>query len=72
MVWDKSARIEFIKPGLNTVSAEFVITDSDMELILKQTAGGEKYFHDFTVQILDENGEEVAEVIKRLYIRKKV
>lgn len=71
VVWDKSAQIEFIKPGVNTVSVEFVVTDSDLDDIYKNTESGEKYFHNFRLLILDEGKETVAEVKKRLYIRKK-
>ncbi len=71
VVWDKSAQIEFIKPGLGTVSAGFIITEREVEYIIKQTAGGKKYFHDFMIEILDENGEPAAKVEKRLYIREK-
>lgn len=71
VVWDQAAQIKFIKPGTGTVSAEFKITDSAVEEIISQTAGGEKYFRDFEVLINDEQGGLTARVTKKLYIRRK-
>ena len=71
VVWDQAAEIKFIKPGRGTVSAEFKITDGAVEEIIAQTAGGEKYFHDFEVLINDEQGGRIARVTKKLYIRRK-
>ncbi len=72
VVWDKSANIDFIKPGINTVIAKFLITDDHLKTILENTANGQKYFHEFEVKIEDENNELVALVKKVLYIRKKI
>lgn len=71
LVWDKSARIEFIKPGKGKVSAEFTITDEDLETIRQNTANGEKYFHTFHLDVVDSDLESVARVEKVLYIKKK-
>ena len=71
LVWDKSAEIDFVKPGKGRVSAEFRIRDEDLEIILSNTARGEKYLHTFDVEVLDDTGTLVARVKKVLYIRKK-
>ncbi len=71
IVWDKAAHIEFVKPGKGTVRAEFRIIDEHVAAIIARTANGEKYLPDFKVDITDEAGEIVAQVIKTLYIRKK-
>lgn len=71
VIWDKAARIEFVKPGRGTVRAAFRITDDQVADIIVRTAGHEKYLPAFTVDITDEAGEIVARVIKTLYIRKK-
>ena len=70
-VWDSRATIEYLKPGRGTVIARFAITDSELREILDKTAGGEKHFPDFIVQITDEAGDVVARVLKTLYVRKK-
>ncbi len=71
VVWDKSANIDFIKPGIGTVMAKFVITDDQIENILKNTASGQKYFQELEVKVTDERGALIALVKKMLYIRKK-
>ena len=70
-VWDSRATIEYLKPGRGTVTARFSITDDDLREILDKTAGGEKHFPDFIVEITDEAGDVVARVLKTLYVRRK-
>ncbi len=70
-VWDKSAEIEFIKASKSKVAAVIRISDEDIETIKRQTENGEKYFADFTIEIIDEDRDLVARVRKTIYIRKK-
>ena len=70
-VWDRSASIDYLKPGRGTVTARFRIDDAAVADILEKTASGEKYFPEFTVEITDAAGEVVARVQKTLYVRKK-
>ena len=70
-VWDSRASIEYLKPGRGTVTARFKIDDAAVADILAKTAGGEKYFPEFTVDITDVSGEVVARVLKTLYVRRK-
>lgn len=70
-VWDKSANIDFVKPGKGTVQSILNISDDDISTIKLNTDGGEKYFHRFNVEILDSQGDIVANVGKILYIKKK-
>lgn len=71
IVWDKTATIQFRKPGRGTVSARFHLTDQVLIDIRTQTANGDKYLHEFSVDIIDSDGELVARGIKTLYIRRK-
>lgn len=71
IVWDKSADIEFIKPGTGTVSATFIITDEMLKEIKEKTANGDKFLPTYPVVITDERGEIVAKANKTLYIRRK-
>ena len=71
IVWDKAAKIDFIKPGRGTVRAVFTLTKDDIEHI-KSTADKQgKYIFDKNVEVLDEAGEVVALVVKTLYVRNK-
>ncbi len=71
IVLDKAAHIDFLKPSQGTVTARFLITKEQIENIMKNTSGGQKYFPEFSVDIENETGETVARVVKTLYIRKK-
>jgi acyl-coenzyme A thioesterase PaaI-like protein len=71
VVWDKSAEIEFVRPGRGKVVANFAITDDDLQAIWHNTAQGEKYLPHFSIRVIDTEGELVARVKKVLYIRKK-
>ena len=72
VVWDKAARIEFVKPGTGTLAAIFLIKDEEIEDIRQNTADGQKYFPEFSVDITDVAGEVVSRVSKILYIRKRM
>lgn len=71
LVWDKSAEIDFVKPGKGRVTAEFHIRDKDLARILEKTARGDKYLHTFDVDVVDKHNDLVARVKKVIYIRKK-
>ena len=71
-VLDKAASIDYIKPGTSTVFADFVLAQDDVDDIIQNTAGGDKYFKDFTINIKNKQNELIATVIKTLYIRKKL
>lgn len=71
IVWDKGATIRFRKPGRGRVRVEFVLTDEQLDDIRQRAEREAKLEPVFTVQILDEAGDVVAEVDKTLYIRKK-
>ena len=71
VVWDKSADIDYIKPGKGTVTAEFIITDALIDDILAHTAHGEKYLPEIPVYVKDAEGEIVAKLNRTLYIRRK-
>lgn len=69
VVWDKAATIRFRRPGTGTVSATFHIPEERVQEIRAAADRGEKIEPVFTVQVLNEQGEVVAEVEKLLYVR---
>lgn len=71
IVWDKSAEIEYIKPGKGKVFADFVVSDGLIDEIIRQTQSGEKYLPQLPVNIINEQGELVAKLNRTVYIRKK-
>jgi hypothetical protein len=70
-VWDRAGEIEFLKPGRGTVRAEFHLDDALLDQLRAATAGGEKYLHWFSNDILNAQGEVVARVRKQVYLRLK-
>lgn len=70
-VWDHSATIDFIRPGKGTVRSTLSILDSDLSEIYAKTEHGKKYLHNFNVNVIDSQGEVVAQIKKILYVKKK-
>jgi acyl-coenzyme A thioesterase PaaI-like protein len=71
IVWDRAAKIDFIKPGKTELTAEFRIEEELLSLIKSKTDSGDKYIFDLPVSIYDSNKELIAKVEKTLYVRKK-
>ncbi|MFV8258276.1 DUF4442 domain-containing protein [Bdellovibrio bacteriovorus] len=71
IVWDKAAKIEFLKPGKTDLIAEFRIDDPLLNEIREKTKTGDKFVFDLPVDVFDLNGMKVAELSKTLYVRKK-
>lgn len=71
VVWDKSSKIDFKKPGKGKLTAHFNITQKQVKDIKAQADKQKKVEPKFTVQVLDEGGDVVAEIEKTLHVRKK-
>lgn len=71
VVWDKAAQIRFKKPGHGTMRARFAIDPLDIDAIAAQADTERKVEPVFTVSILNDNNEVVAEIEKTLYVRKQ-
>ena len=70
-VWDKTAEIEFIKASKQKVTSIIKISRDDLAEIKRQTHGGDKYLHEFTLEIKDGDNDLVAIVKKLIYTRRK-
>jgi acyl-coenzyme A thioesterase PaaI-like protein len=71
IVWDRSAGIDFRRPGRGRVTAVFELTPARMAAVREATAAGEKYQPTWPVEVRDEAGDIVALVEKTLYVRRK-
>ena len=69
IVWDKAATIRFRRPGRGTVRATFHISQEKIDEIRAAADAQGKVEPTFTVNVLDDKGEVVAEVEKLLYVR---
>lgn len=72
IVWDKSATIDFIKPGKTKVQAIMSISEDSLTEIKEKTKNGRKYLPEFSIDITDENKNIVAKVKKVIYIKRKL
>lgn len=70
-VWDKEASINFIQPGRGDLFAQFHLTSGQLDDIYRLTDSGQKCFPEFITHIKNQQGDVVAEVQRKLYVRKK-
>jgi len=71
VVWDKSAAIQFKRPGRSTLYATFVLDDQEIETIkaeLTRKPAVDRVYH---VDLTDQDGVVYASVEKRIHIRRK-
>ena len=70
-VWDRQAEINFLQPGKGKLTAEFYLTEDRLQQIIQATADGDKYFPQFRIDVKDQEGNIVCEVLRTVYVRKK-
>jgi acyl-coenzyme A thioesterase PaaI-like protein len=71
VVWDRAAKIDFVKPGRGNVHAEFSISAHELEELKSAAQHGAKVLRDFTVEVKDSSNEVVAVIVKTIYVRQK-
>lgn len=70
-VWDKTAEIDFVRPGCSAITGRVEVTDEVLADIRAATAGGEKYLRWFELPLYDKDGEVVAVQRREIYCRRK-
>lgn len=70
MVWDKEASIKFLQPGRTDVYADFVISEEKVASIKSELELHRSRNYEFLVNVLNTDGQVVAEVRKLIYTRK--
>ena len=71
VVWDKSASIDFVRPGRGTVNAEFRLDAADFDHARAETAHQPSILIRHPVEIRDREETLVARVERTIYIRRK-
>lgn len=71
IVWDKAAEIRYVKPGKTDVLAEFLITDEEIANIKELLKDSDKMDWIKPVQVIDKEGQLIADVKRIIYIKKK-
>ncbi|GAB6879075.1 hotdog fold domain-containing protein [Halorubrum gandharaense] len=69
-VWDKAAAVEFLKPGRDTLYAEFTVDDELLDGLRETLDPGESADRAFRVHLVDEEGVVHAVCEKTLYVRR--
>ena len=71
IVWDQSARIDFLKPAKGTITGIFELDEATIEAIRASVDDAGKGSFDFETTLTDESGVAVAKVEKTVYVRRK-
>lgn len=71
VVWDKSGKIEHLKPGRSALTAEFHITDDDLQSVRDALSEHGKLVRDYVVELMDEHQEVHARITKTIYFSTK-
>ena len=70
-IWDQWSAIEFLKPGVGIVHARFELASGEVERVRLAAAGGGKVLPEYVVEIRDRQGDVVARVQTRVYVRRR-
>jgi hypothetical protein len=71
VVWDKAATIRFKLPGKETLYADFLVTNEDVEEIKTALVTEKSYDKVYNVELKNDVGKIHAIIEKTLYIAKK-
>lgn len=71
IVWDKSGKIRYRKPGRTTLTGKFVVTDADLDEVRQQLTTADRFEKEFRIDLIDADGDVCAEVDKLLHFRRK-
>lgn len=71
VVWDKAATIEFLRPGRGRVTATFHVSPEKVEEIRAAADRDGKTEPVLSVDVVADDGEVVARVAKRLWVKRK-
>ena len=71
IVWDKAASIRFKKPGRDTLYAQFVLSEEELQIIKSELANSAKLDRQYQVELKDSAGVVHAEVEKTIFIARK-
>ena len=71
VVWDKSAKIRFKRPGKETLFADFSIDENELAEIKKLLETSKSIDRIYNVELKNEDGKTHCVIEKTLYIAKK-
>lgn len=71
IVWDKGARIQFLKPGRGTLHAHFRLDQAELDGVREALRNERSLERTYVVELVDGAGVPHARVEKLIYIRKR-
>jgi acyl-coenzyme A thioesterase PaaI-like protein len=71
IVWDKAAKIRFKRPGRETLFADFLLTEEELNEIKTLLETQKSIDRIYNVELKDKNGKVCCLIEKTLYIAKK-
>ena len=71
IVWDKSAKIEYKRPGKTELRADFNVSDELLSEIKEELTQSRNTTKIFQINLIDTSGKIVAKIEKTLYIAKQ-
>ncbi|HEX5802135.1 MAG TPA: DUF4442 domain-containing protein [Azospira sp.] len=71
IVWDKAAAIRYRKPGREALTAEFVVSDSEIAAVRAEVARNGACDRSFTTAFVDRHGTVHTEIDKTVYVASK-
>lgn len=71
VVWDKSATIQFRKPGRETLHARFLVVDEELAAVRAALESQRSIDRNYAVDLVDGSGTVCATVEKIIYIRRR-
>lgn len=71
IVWDRSANIEFLKPGVGVITGRFAISSERLDEMRAAVDAAGKQTFEFSTDLTNEAGEAVARITKTVYVRRK-
>lgn len=71
VVWDKSGRVEYLKPGRSTLHATVTIPDSELDYVRTVLVDQPKLEKEYCLEWRSDDGEVCCRVYKLLYFRKR-
>jgi len=71
IVWDKSGKIRYRRPGRTTLTAKFVVTDQELDSIREQLESVDRFDREYRIDLVDSAGEVCAEIDKLIHFRRK-
>lgn len=70
LLMDKSSQVEYLRPGLSDLQAEFHLPDREIQLIKETLQQKKSMVREYLIDLKDKNNKSVCKIRKNIYIRK--